>query len=138
MEVRRLLWKRPEAWLFKRTRDDRLYERWRDDWLYKRRHEARLYKRRREDGLYKRTRDDWLYNRTRDARKSCGSHEVARRERSVIRDNHRGTAVVGTGCDWSTDRPIRWNKLRFCQHNTGDGHKSEEHLQNREQDISLT
>jgi hypothetical protein len=44
----------------------------------------------------------------------------------------------GTGDDWLTAWNIRIKKLRFCQHYTGEGHKSEEQLQNREKDISLT
>jgi hypothetical protein len=87
--------------------------------------------------LYKRTREDWLYKGRRDARKSCGSHEEARKERSVIPDHHRGTAVVGTGDEWLIERWKQWKKLRFCHHYRGDGHKSEEHLQNREKDIGL-
>ena len=134
--------RRTKDWLwqedYKRTRDGWLYKWTPDEWLYKRTPDDWLYKRTPDGWLYKRTPDGWLYKRTPDARKSCGSHEVAWRERSVIRDNHRGTAVVGIGDEWSTDRSIQWNKLRFCQHYTGEGHKSEEHLQNRGQDIGLT
>jgi hypothetical protein len=61
---------------------------------------------------------------------------------SVIHDNHRGfegtIERIVTGEAWSTVWTIRSVILQFRQHHTGECHKSEEHLQNREQDIGLT
>jgi len=61
---------------------------------------------------------------------------------SVIHVYYRG--VEGTvvakanGNAWSSDSTVHWNILWFRQHYTGESYKSEEHLQNREQDIGLT
>jgi hypothetical protein len=40
-----------------------------------------------------------------------------------------GTAVVAIGMGFSNWKTIHFSILRFCQHYTGEGYKSEEHLQ---------
>ena len=56
---------------------------------------------------------------------------------SVIHDIHRGvvgTADVGATADGAMNyRPTDFKIPWFCQHNTGEESKSEQHLQNREQ-----
>jgi len=54
----------------------------------------------------------------------------------ILRDveGNVGATATGDAKEWT----IHFNILRFCQHYTDESHKSEEHLQNRQQDIGLT